>query len=59
MNIPLIAGTAVIIGVIIEAVVLLLIVRMLNEANAVRKNYLGLDINVSTGISFHFTLIIS
>ncbi|NLB52796.1 MAG: hypothetical protein GX808_07635 [Syntrophomonadaceae bacterium] len=32
---------------------------MLNEANAVRKNYLGLDIPVSTGISFPFTLIIS
>ena len=59
MNIPLIAGTAVIIGVIIEAVVLLLIVRMLNEANAVRKNYLGLDIPVSSAISFSLSLIIS
>ncbi len=58
MNIPLVAGAAIITGVIIEAIVLFFLFRMLSEAKAVRKNYLGLDIPVSAGISFPFTLLI-
>lgn len=58
MNIPLVAGAAIITGVIIEAIVLFFLVRMLSEAKAVRKNYMGIDIPVSAGISFPFTLLI-
>lgn len=58
MNIPLVAGVAIITGVIIEAIVLFFLAGMLSETKAVRKNYLGLDIPVSAGISFPFTLII-
>lgn len=59
MSIPLIALAALLTGAVIEAVVLFYLVRMLREAGAVRKNYLGLDIPVSTGISFPLTIIIS
>ena len=53
------ALTAFIGGAIIEAMVLYFLIRMLSEANAVRKNYSGHDIPVSAGISFPFTIIIS
>ena len=58
MNILLVTLSAIITGVIIEAMVLFFLVRMLSEAKAVRKNYLGLDIPVSAGISLPFTLLI-
>ena len=45
-------------GILVEAVVLYFLTDMLQKSAAVRKNYLDVDIPVSAGISFPFTLII-
>ncbi|HNX28325.1 MAG TPA: hypothetical protein PKN87_02800 [Syntrophomonadaceae bacterium] len=58
MNNALAVLAAFIAGILVEAIVLHFIISMLRETNAVRKNYLNIDIPVSAGISFPFTLII-
>lgn len=58
MNNALAVLAAFIAGILVEGIVLHFIISMLRETNAVRKNYLNIDIPVSAGISFPFTLII-
>lgn len=58
MKIMLMILLAFIAGLLVEAIVLYFLVDMLKENAAVRKNYLQIDIPISVGISFPFTLII-
>lgn len=52
MNIPIIAVTAVLAAVIMEALLLYLILPMLLDSGAVGRNYQGIDIPVSVGLTF-------
>ncbi|HEX3011092.1 MAG TPA: hypothetical protein VHQ70_03505 [Syntrophomonadaceae bacterium] len=52
MSIPLTAALAVLAGAAVEGLVLFLLLDMLKEAGAVRKNFQGIDIPVGTGLSF-------
>ncbi len=58
MDILPIALIAFFAGILVEALILFFLVGMLRETKAVRKNYLNIDIPVSAGISFPFSLII-
>lgn len=58
MNIALVAGLALLGGVIAEGLLLFFILKMLQEAGAVRKNYLGNDIPVSVGLSFPLAMML-
>lgn len=58
MNIPFTAGLSGIAAILVEAGLLLLLLGMLQDAGAIRKNYRGQDIPVSAGISFPFTVMI-
>lgn len=59
MNFPLIAaGLAVLAGALTEWVVLYLLLGMLSSVGAVARNYQGIDIPVSSGITFPMTLLI-
>ena len=52
MNIPLIAGLAILAGLILERIVLYFVLNMLRETGMVGKNYQGDTIPLSTGITF-------
>ena len=58
MSFTLMVLAAFICGLLAEALVLFLIVSMLKDSGAMRKNYLDIDIPVSAGISFSFTILI-
>jgi len=59
VNFPLIAaGLAVLAGALTEWVVLVLVLGLLSSVGAVAKNYQGIDIPVSSGITFPMTLLI-
>lgn len=58
MIIPLAAPLAAVAGAVIEGLVLFLLVDMLKEAGAVRKNFQGIDIPVGTGLSFPMTVMV-
>lgn len=58
MQIILPALIGLIAGSIFQLIILYLLMPMLNEVGAIRKNYLGVDIPVSVGISFPMTLMI-
>jgi len=52
LSIPVIVISAAVIGAVIEAVILFFLLSMLEQAGAVGKNYRGVDIPLSAGISF-------
>jgi hypothetical protein len=58
LSIPLTAALAVVAGAVIEGMVLFLLIDMLKEAGAVRKNFQGIDIPVGTGLSFPMTVML-
>ena len=58
MNIALIAGMALLGGVIVEGLLLFFLLPMLQDAGSVRKNYLGNDIPVSVGLSFPLAMML-
>lgn len=58
MNIWLVAGLAAVAGVLAEGLILHYLLRLLQESAATRKNYQGLDIPVSAGISFPLALLL-
>lgn len=58
MSIALIATLAILSGAVAEGIILYFLLNMLRESGAVRKNYLGHDIPVSTGISFPVSVIL-
>ncbi|MGI5921340.1 MAG: hypothetical protein ACOX6I_06360 [Syntrophomonadaceae bacterium] len=58
MNTPLVAGLAALAGIVIEGCLLFLLVNMLKESGAVRKNFQGIDIPVSAGLSFPMTVML-
>lgn len=58
MNIPVVAGLATVAGALIEGIFLSFLLTMLREVGAVRKNYQGVDIPVSAGISFPITIML-
>jgi len=49
---------AAVVGAALEALILFFVLNMLKEVGAVRKNYLGVDIPVSAGLSFPLTVMI-
>lgn len=59
MEFPLIAGLAIVVGAIVEWIILHYLLDMLKNAGAVRKNYLGLDIPVSAGLSFSLSVMLT
>jgi UDP-GlcNAc:undecaprenyl-phosphate GlcNAc-1-phosphate transferase len=58
LNIALIAIMALLLGAVAEGVILYLLINMLQESGAVRKNYLGQTIPVSGGISFAISVLL-
>ena len=58
MNIWLVSGLALLGGVIAEGLLLFFLLKMLEDAGAVRKNYLGNDIPVSVGLSFPLAMML-
>lgn len=58
MNILLAASLAGVAAVLVETGLLLLMLEMLRDTGAIRKNYRGQDIPVSAGISFPFTVMV-
>lgn len=58
MSVALAAFLAILLGAVVETIVLRLIVNMLLESGAVRKNYLDHNIPVSGGISFPISLLL-
>lgn len=52
MNIPYLAGLAIVLGALVEGILLFFLLKMLKDSGAIRKNYQGVDIPVSAGISF-------
>lgn len=52
MDTPVIAALAALIGALLEGLILLFLVNMLTETGAVGKNFRGVEIPVSTGLSF-------
>jgi len=58
MNVWLLSGLALLGGVIIEGLLLFFLLPLLREAGAVRKNYQGIDIPVSAGLSFPLALML-
>ncbi len=52
MSTPVIAGLGAVAGALLEGLVILLLIGMLTETGAVRKNFQGIDIPVSMGLSF-------
>jgi UDP-N-acetylmuramyl pentapeptide phosphotransferase/UDP-N-acetylglucosamine-1-phosphate transferase len=56
LSIPVIAGLAAVIGGLLEGLVIFFLIGMLSETGAVRKNFKGNDIPVSTGLSFPFVI---
>ncbi|MEN6348615.1 MAG: hypothetical protein ABFD08_04340 [Syntrophomonas sp.] len=57
MSIGLAAGLAGLAGILVEGLTLYFILPMLKENGAVRRNYRGVEIPVSAGITFPLTLI--
>lgn len=58
MSIPVAAIFAAAIGALVEGLLLYLLLGMLRETGAVRKNYQGIDVPVSSGVSFPITLMV-
>ncbi len=58
MNVWLLSGLALLGGVIIEGLLLFFLLPLLREAGAVRKNYQGIDIPVSAGLTFPLALML-
>jgi UDP-GlcNAc:undecaprenyl-phosphate GlcNAc-1-phosphate transferase len=52
LSTPVIAGLGAVAGALLEGLVILLLIGMLTETGAVRKNFQGIDIPVSMGLSF-------
>jgi len=49
---------AAVVGAVLEMLILFFVLNMLREVGAMRKNYLGVDIPVSAGLSFPLTIMI-
>lgn len=52
LNTPVIAGLGAVAGALLEGLVILFLIGMLTGTGAVRKNFQGIDIPVSMGLSF-------
>lgn len=59
MNTALTAGLGVLAGALFEGILLFLLLRMLIDVGAVRKNFLGDDIPVSLGVTFPLSVMLT
>lgn len=58
MSTPVVTGLAAVAGALLEGLVIFFLIGMLKETGAVRKNFQGIDIPVSVGLSFPFVVMV-